>query len=61
MWGALHRYFSISYDDVIFNFYHFIAVPIGKTGSMSFMRFNNCVFYTLLYFVADFKQNFTMF
>ena len=59
--GVLHRYLSIGYDDVISNFYHFIAVLIGKTGSMSFVRFNNRVFYILLYFVADFKQVFTIF
>ena len=42
---VLHRYLSIMcYDDVIFNFYYFIAVPIGKTCSMSLMRFNNGTF-----------------
>ena len=54
-WSVLHRYLSIiCYDDVIFNFYYFIAVPIGKTCSMSLMRFNNRTFYI-------FKQVFTMF
>ena len=40
---VLHRYLSIScYDDVIFNFYFFIV--IGKTCSMSLIRFNNHFF-----------------
>ena len=57
--GTLHRYLSIScYNDVTFNFYYFIAVPIGKTLSMPLM--SNCIFYILFYFIADFKQVFTM-
>ena len=40
---------------LIINFYHFIAVPIGKTCSKSLMRFNNCIFYMLFYFIADFE------
>ena len=47
--------------DVIFYSYYFIAVPIRKTCSMSLMRFNNCTFYVLFYFIADFKQVLTMF
>ena len=43
--GFPHIYFSIScYDEVIFDFYYFIGVPIGKTCSMSLMRFNNRIF-----------------
>ena len=41
----------ICYDNVIFNFYYFITVPIGKTCSMSLMRFNNRTFYILFYFI----------
>ena len=48
-------------EDVIFNFYHFVAVTIRKSCSMSLMRFNNRIFYILYYFIADFKQFFTMF
>ena len=53
---------SIScYDDVSFNFYYFITVPIGKTCSKSLMRFNSHIFYTLFYFIPDLKQLSTMF
>ena len=34
------------------NFYHFIAIPIGKTCQKSFMRFNSCI--------CQFKQVFTL-
>ena len=51
LWGALHRYLSIiCCDDVIFNVYYFIAVPIGKTYSMSLMRFNKPTFY--IFFIS---------
>ena len=39
----------------------FVAVTIRKSCSMSLMRFNNRIFYILYYFIADFKQFFTMF
>ena len=39
-------------------FFYFIAVSIGKTCSMSLMRFNNHIFYILFYLIADFKQDF---
>ena len=57
LWGVLFRYFTIScYDDVIFNFYYFIAVHIGKTCSRSLMRFNNRIFYILrILHITDFK------
>ena len=48
-------------EGVIFNFYRFVAVTIRKSCSMSLMRFNNRIFYILYYFIADFKQFFTMF
>ena len=38
------------YDNVIFNFSHFIAVPIGKTCSKSLMRFNNRIFWYVVLF-----------
>ena len=34
----------VYYDNAIFNFYYFTAVPIGKTCSKSLMRFSNCSF-----------------
>ena len=46
------------YDNVIFNFYYFVAVPIGKTCSKSFTIFNNCISYMLYYFIADCEQVF---
>ena len=49
------------YADIIFNFYYFIAVPIGKTCSRSLLRFSNSPFYIVFFFIADFKQVFTMF
>ena len=55
---------SIScYDDVIFNFYYFIAVSIANTCSMSLMRFSNRIFLFifLFYFIADLKQVETVF
>ena len=59
LWGSLYRYLSGScYEDVIFNSYYFIAVPIGKTCSMSLMIFNICIFYILFYFITDFNQVF---
>ena len=63
LWGVLHRYLSINCyeDDVIFNFYYFIALPIGKTWLMSLMRFNNRIVYILFSFMAEFKQVFTIF
>ena len=42
------------YDDAIFNFCNFIEVPIGKTCSMSLMRFSNRIFY-ILFFSQCFK------
>ena len=47
-------------DDVLFNCYHFVAVTIWKSCSMSLMRFNNRIFNILYYFIAV-KQFFTMF
>ena len=35
------------YDEVLFNFYYFIAVLIGKTCSMSLIRFDNHIFFIL--------------
>ena len=35
---------DVMFVGVIFNFYCFIAFPIGKTCSMSLMRFNNRTF-----------------
>ena len=51
----------ICYDDVIFNFHYFIAVSIGKTCSMSLMRFNNRTFYIFfipLLTLSKFSQRF---
>ena len=45
-------------DDIIFDVYYFIAVPIGKTCSISLVKFNNCIFYILVYFISDFEQVF---
>ena len=61
LWCVLHRYLSIiCYEGVIFNFHYFIAVPIGKTRSMSLMKFDNRTFCIFFYFTADFKQVFTI-
>ena len=53
----LHRYLSISsYDDVIFIlFFYFIAVPTGKTFSMSFITHCFNLFLTLSKFSQYFK------
>ena len=37
------------YENAIFNFFYFIAVQIGKTCSESLMRFNNCIFFYMLF------------
>ena len=42
---VLHRYLSRSwYDEVIYNFHYFTAVPLGKFCSMLLIRFNNRIF-----------------
>ena len=54
--NILHRYLSISFfDDVIF---YFFTVLIGKTWSMSLMKFNNRIFYILFYFIPKFSHCF---
>ena len=54
--GVLHSYLSIiCHDNVIFNFYYFIAVLIRKTCSMSLMRFNNCTFYMFFILLVNFN------
>ena len=54
-----HRYLSITCcDDVIFNFYYFIAVSIGETCSMSSMKLNNPTFFILLLTLSKFSQCF---
>ena len=62
LWSVPLRYLSIScYNDVVFNFYYFIAVHIEKTCSKSLMRFNNPIFYLLPFLhIADFNQVFAM-
>ena len=53
--GVLHRHLSIScYENVIFNLYYFIAVPIGKNCTTSLMGFSNRILYILFYFITDF-------
>ena len=49
------------YDKVIFNFHCLVAVPIGKTCSKSLMKFNNCIFYILFYFIATVSKFLIMF
>ena len=57
LWGVLHRYlFIICYDDVIFNFYYFITALIGKTCSMSLMRFSNRTFYKCFIFLLTLSK-----
>ena len=46
------------YNNVIFNFSYFIAVPIGKTCLKSLVVFNNFILYMLFYFTADCEQVF---
>ena len=47
------------YENAIFNFFYFIAVQIGKTCSESLMRFNNCIFFYMLFcFIAGCEQVF---
>ena len=46
------------YDNFIINCSFFIAVPIGKTCSKSFMIFSSCFLYMLLYFIAECEQVF---
>ena len=62
LWVVLHSYLSVScYDDVIFNFYYFNTVPIGKHCSLPLMRFNQRIFCMLFYFIAEFKRIFKIF
>ena len=41
--------------------FQFVLFYIWKTCSKSLMKSNSCIFYILLYLIANFKQVFTMF
>ena len=60
LWGVLQRYLSVScYDHVIYNFYYFTRVSLGKTLLLT--RFNKCIFYMLFFWLVNLSKFFIMF